>query len=46
MKRIAVLGANGQLGQTLKLISKDEEHEFSFLSREDIDITDKEKQQK
>ena len=41
MKKVAVLGANGQLGKTIKSISEDEKHEFSFLSREDIDITDK-----
>ena len=43
MKKVAVLGANGQLGETIKSISEDEKHEFSFLSREDIDITDKKK---
>ena len=41
MKKVAVLGANGQLGKTIKSISEDEKHEFSFLSREDIDITNK-----
>ncbi len=41
MKKVAVLGANGQLGETIKSISEDKKHEFSFLSREDIDITDK-----
>lgn len=41
MKKIAILGANSQLGQTLKVLSKNEEHEFIFLSRKDLDITDK-----
>lgn len=41
MKKIVVLGANGQLGKTIKFISKDEKDEFTFLSREAIDITNK-----
>ena len=41
MKKVAILGANSQLGKTIKSISKNEKHEFSFLSRQDVDITDK-----
>jgi dTDP-4-dehydrorhamnose reductase len=41
MKRIAVLGANGQLGTTIKFISNNEEDVFIFLSKDDVDITDK-----
>lgn len=39
MKRIAVLGANGQLGSTIKMIAKSETDKFIFLSKEDVDIT-------
>jgi dTDP-4-dehydrorhamnose reductase len=41
MKRIAVLGSNGQLGTTIKAISDNEKDVFFFFSKEDIDITDK-----
>ncbi len=39
MKRIAVLGANGQLGTTIKFIAKEDDKIFIFLSREELDIT-------
>ncbi|MTE27198.1 dTDP-4-dehydrorhamnose reductase [Winogradskyella ouciana] len=42
MKRIAVLGANGQLGQTLNSLVDKEPDSYSFYSKEDVDITDKE----
>lgn len=41
MKRIVVLGANGQLGQTLKSLVNKEQVSYDFYSREDLDITDK-----
>lgn len=41
MKRIAVLGANGQLGSAIKMIAKNEKDKFIFLLKEDLDITDK-----
>jgi dTDP-4-dehydrorhamnose reductase len=41
MKKVLVLGANGQLGKTIKFVSKAENIEFTFLSREGIDITNK-----
>lgn len=41
MKRIVVLGANGQLGSTIKMIAKNEKDKYIFLSKEDVDITDK-----
>lgn len=41
MKKVAVLGANGQLGKTIKTFSNDVEIEFYFFSRNDIDITNK-----
>lgn len=41
MKRIAVLGANGQLGTTIKALSESEAHVFMFFSKEDLDITNK-----
>ncbi|WP_299127929.1 dTDP-4-dehydrorhamnose reductase [uncultured Winogradskyella sp.] len=42
MKKVVVLGANGQLGQTLLDIVKNERYQFFFFSKEDIDITNKE----
>ena len=41
MKNIVVLGANGQLGETIKSIANKELYSYSFLSKEDLDITDK-----
>ncbi len=41
MKRIAVLGADGQLGSTIKMIVKNERDKYIFLSKKDVDITDK-----
>ena len=40
MKRVIVLGANGQLGKTIKDFEKFEAIKFSFFSRNEIDITD------
>lgn len=42
MKRIAVLGANGQLGQTLNALVDKVSDSYTFYSKEDVDITDKE----
>ncbi len=42
MKKILVVGANGQLGKCLQTVAADYEwsHLFKFLSSEDLDITD------
>ncbi|WP_178991317.1 dTDP-4-dehydrorhamnose reductase [Winogradskyella schleiferi] len=40
MKEVLVLGANGQLGQTIKDFSDIELVRFHFFSRKDLDITD------
>ena len=42
MKKIIVLGSNGQLGRTIKETAGTENFELSFFSRSDIDITSKE----
>ena len=41
MKRIAVFGANGQLGKTLQSLVKGHIDDYSFFTRQEIDITDK-----
>ena len=33
MKRIAVLGANGQLGLTIKSLKKPQDHEYEYYSK-------------
>ena len=39
--KIIVTGASGQVGSELRALSKEhEEHQFTFLSRNDLDITD------
>ncbi|MBC3845743.1 dTDP-4-dehydrorhamnose reductase [Winogradskyella echinorum] len=43
MKKIVVLGANGQLGKTIKNLDEFDGVEFHFFSRVDLDITDKNK---
>ena len=42
-KRIAITGANGQLGQTLMRSELFEEHILLPLGRDDMDITDQAK---
>lgn len=42
MKRIVVLGSNGQLGKTLKSVIKKDSNQYIFYSRQELDITDKE----
>ncbi len=42
MKKVIVLGSNGQLGRTVKDFAERETIEFSFFSRSDLDITIKE----
>ena len=42
MKRVAVLGANGQLGQTLKSLVGQETGSYDFYSKKDVDITNRE----
>ena len=39
MKLIAVLGANGQLGQTIKSLVVTEKDTYKFYSKEEVDIT-------
>lgn len=41
MKKILVLGANGQLGNCLNKISTDYNYEFNFAGSTDLDITDR-----
>ncbi|WP_111683201.1 dTDP-4-dehydrorhamnose reductase [Winogradskyella tangerina] len=41
MKSVAVLGASGQLGQTLNYLVKDADGSFQFFSSDEVDITDK-----
>lgn len=41
MKTVAVLGLNGQLGQTLKYLVGDSNTGFSFYTKEQLDITNK-----
>lgn len=41
MKKVIVLGSNGQLGKTIKDFSITDAIEFHFFSRNDLDITDK-----
>lgn len=41
MNRIAVLGSNGQLGKTIKWITRNADDSFIFLSKQEVDITDK-----
>ena len=43
MKKILVLGSNGQLGNCFKKLSSDfdSNFEFNFASSEDLDITDR-----
>lgn len=41
MKRAIVLGANGQLGKTIRDFSNTDIIEFHFFSRNNLDITDK-----
>lgn len=43
MKTIAVLGANGQLGKTLQSLAKSKQFSFCFYTKEDLDITDKQR---
>ena len=43
MKRIAVLGANGQLGLTIQSLQKQKGHNYIYYSRHDLDITDNER---
>ncbi|MCB0398032.1 MAG: dTDP-4-dehydrorhamnose reductase [Winogradskyella sp.] len=42
MKKVLVLGADGQLGKTLFLLSKQTDIDFSFYSKYKADITNKE----
>jgi len=41
MKKVIVLGSNGQLGRTLQDFTDSETIKFSFLSKIELDITDK-----
>ncbi|WP_179021460.1 dTDP-4-dehydrorhamnose reductase [Winogradskyella forsetii] len=41
MKKVIILGSNGQLGQTVKRFTDIEPGEFQFFSRKELDITDK-----
>lgn len=41
MKRVAVLGSNGQLGLTLKSIAENDPNEFVFFSKGGLNITNK-----
>ena len=43
MKKVIVLGSNGQLGMTIKDFANSETLVYSFFSRSDLDITDKNK---
>lgn len=43
MKKVVVLGANGQLGKTIKNLDDIDGVEFHFFSRVNLDITDKNK---
>ncbi|WP_299121237.1 dTDP-4-dehydrorhamnose reductase [uncultured Winogradskyella sp.] len=43
MKKVIVLGSNGQLGMTIKDLTPRETLELSFFSRKDLDITDRNK---
>ncbi|WP_417859725.1 dTDP-4-dehydrorhamnose reductase [Winogradskyella sediminis] len=40
MKKVIVLGSNGQLGKTIKDYADNETNEFHFFSRTDLDIND------
>lgn len=39
MKHILVTGANGQLGQCLKVLAQSSEHSFTFLNSKELDVT-------
>ncbi|WP_405574672.1 dTDP-4-dehydrorhamnose reductase [Winogradskyella sp. Asnod2-B02-A] len=41
MKKVIVLGSNGQLGKTIKDFSETEAVQFVFFSRSEVDITNK-----
>lgn len=41
MKRIVVLGSNGQLGKTLKSLTEKDSNRFVFYSKQELNITDK-----
>ncbi|MBF8149009.1 dTDP-4-dehydrorhamnose reductase [Winogradskyella sp. F6397] len=43
MKKVIVLGSNGQLGKTIKDFTDSSTIDFHFYSRSDLDITDKTK---
>lgn len=40
MIKVAVFGANGQLGQTIQYLTKDQNQAFIFFGKEEADITD------
>ncbi|MDN3491583.1 dTDP-4-dehydrorhamnose reductase [Winogradskyella bathintestinalis] len=43
MKKVIVLGASGQLGKTIRSITETDANNFVFISKNDLDITDKNK---
>jgi len=43
MKKVIVLGSNGQLGKTIQDCVKKDTFDFHFFSRNQLDITNKDK---